>query len=282
MNPFIEHHQQSIRFQYSCFDRMLLNAVVQPMQQPARLSASWTNAVRCRPLPRRLPRGLRRLPPLRCAPGCHATYPDRRATQRRATRRVGRAVLSALRLALRDRRHPQEPRERLSRRGLRKIVDGHLRRLDLKRPGLSKRLYVFVGFGQAGAVLLGAWRKMTTTVGRPSCTQVAHTLATSIHRLQEDRFSRDVTDEWIHHLQTVFGELDAPGCQMAARAPSAHLWHSGAKRVDTVRAMSSLFYARLARMWGQASGRCVLHARSCSQLDWPARAPPAGQTRGAQ
>lgn len=35
VNPFIEHHQQSIRFQYSCFDRMLLNAVVQPMQQPA-------------------------------------------------------------------------------------------------------------------------------------------------------------------------------------------------------------------------------------------------------
>jgi hypothetical protein len=37
VNPFIEHHQQSIRFQYSCFDRMLLNAVVQPMQQPARI-----------------------------------------------------------------------------------------------------------------------------------------------------------------------------------------------------------------------------------------------------
>ena len=35
MNPFVEHHRQSIRFQYSCFDRMLLNAVVQPMQQPA-------------------------------------------------------------------------------------------------------------------------------------------------------------------------------------------------------------------------------------------------------
>ena len=35
MNPFVEHHQQSIRFQYSCFDRMLLNAVVQTMQQPA-------------------------------------------------------------------------------------------------------------------------------------------------------------------------------------------------------------------------------------------------------
>ncbi|GAC1540178.1 MAG: hypothetical protein NVS2B4_19780 [Ramlibacter sp.] len=37
MNPFVEHHQQSIRFQYSCFDRMLLNAIVQPMQQPPRI-----------------------------------------------------------------------------------------------------------------------------------------------------------------------------------------------------------------------------------------------------
>jgi hypothetical protein len=35
VNPFVEHHQQNIRFEYSCFDRMLLNAVVQPMQQPA-------------------------------------------------------------------------------------------------------------------------------------------------------------------------------------------------------------------------------------------------------
>ena len=35
MNPFVEHHRESIRFQYSCFNRMLLNAVVQPMQKPA-------------------------------------------------------------------------------------------------------------------------------------------------------------------------------------------------------------------------------------------------------
>jgi hypothetical protein len=35
VNPFVEHHRQSIRLQYSCFDRMLLNAVVQPMQRPA-------------------------------------------------------------------------------------------------------------------------------------------------------------------------------------------------------------------------------------------------------
>jgi hypothetical protein len=35
MNSFVEHHQQSIRFAYSCFDRILFNAIIQPLQQPA-------------------------------------------------------------------------------------------------------------------------------------------------------------------------------------------------------------------------------------------------------
>jgi hypothetical protein len=35
MNAFVEHHQDSIRFTYSCFDRMLLNAIIQPLQYPA-------------------------------------------------------------------------------------------------------------------------------------------------------------------------------------------------------------------------------------------------------
>jgi hypothetical protein len=35
MNAFIEHHQQSIRFDYSCFDRILLNGVIQVLQNPA-------------------------------------------------------------------------------------------------------------------------------------------------------------------------------------------------------------------------------------------------------
>lgn len=35
MNAFVEHHQDSIRFTYSCFDRMLLNAVIQVLQYPA-------------------------------------------------------------------------------------------------------------------------------------------------------------------------------------------------------------------------------------------------------
>jgi hypothetical protein len=35
MNAFVEHHQDSIRFAYACFDRILLNAIVQVLQYPA-------------------------------------------------------------------------------------------------------------------------------------------------------------------------------------------------------------------------------------------------------
>lgn len=37
MNAFFEHHQNSIRFNYRCFDRMLLNGLIQPFQQPERV-----------------------------------------------------------------------------------------------------------------------------------------------------------------------------------------------------------------------------------------------------
>ena len=37
MNAFYEHHQDSIAFHYRCFDRILLNAVIQPFQQPERV-----------------------------------------------------------------------------------------------------------------------------------------------------------------------------------------------------------------------------------------------------
>ena len=38
MNAFYEHHQDSIRFGYRCFDRLLLNGLTQPFQQPATLN----------------------------------------------------------------------------------------------------------------------------------------------------------------------------------------------------------------------------------------------------
>ena len=37
MNSFCEHHKGSIRWQYRCFDRILLNGLIQPFQQPERV-----------------------------------------------------------------------------------------------------------------------------------------------------------------------------------------------------------------------------------------------------
>ena len=37
MNAFHEHHKDSIRFGYRCFDRILLNGLVKPFQQPERV-----------------------------------------------------------------------------------------------------------------------------------------------------------------------------------------------------------------------------------------------------
>ncbi len=34
MNSFVEHHQESIELEYSCFDRIVVNAIIQPLQQP--------------------------------------------------------------------------------------------------------------------------------------------------------------------------------------------------------------------------------------------------------
>ncbi|MBL8214320.1 MAG: hypothetical protein JNK87_26605 [Bryobacterales bacterium] len=37
MNAFFEHHKNSIRLHYRCFDRLLLNGLIQPFQQPERV-----------------------------------------------------------------------------------------------------------------------------------------------------------------------------------------------------------------------------------------------------
>ena len=37
MNAFVEHHKDNIRAQYRCFDRLLLNGLIQPFQQPERV-----------------------------------------------------------------------------------------------------------------------------------------------------------------------------------------------------------------------------------------------------
>jgi hypothetical protein len=37
MNSFYDHHKDSIGCDYRCFDRILLNGLVQPFQQPERV-----------------------------------------------------------------------------------------------------------------------------------------------------------------------------------------------------------------------------------------------------
>jgi hypothetical protein len=37
MNAFFEHHKDNIQFSYRCFDRLLLNGLIQPFQQPERV-----------------------------------------------------------------------------------------------------------------------------------------------------------------------------------------------------------------------------------------------------
>src|SRR5207302_5212535 len=37
MNAFVDHHNNSIQFGYRCFDRLLLNGLIQPFQQPERV-----------------------------------------------------------------------------------------------------------------------------------------------------------------------------------------------------------------------------------------------------
>lgn len=50
MNAFYEHHKNSIQFGYRCFDRLLLNGLIQPFQQPERvlgLSLSFLSFEEC-------------------------------------------------------------------------------------------------------------------------------------------------------------------------------------------------------------------------------------------
>src|SRR2546428_11790883 len=42
MNAFYEHHKNNIRFHYRCFDRILLNGIIQPFQQEQRVGGFFT------------------------------------------------------------------------------------------------------------------------------------------------------------------------------------------------------------------------------------------------
>ena len=50
MNAFIEHHQPMLRLDYSCFDRILRNAIIQVLQYPASVVGFLEEKRRASPL----------------------------------------------------------------------------------------------------------------------------------------------------------------------------------------------------------------------------------------
>jgi hypothetical protein len=58
MNSFYEHHEHSIRFHYRCFDRILLNGLIQPFQQPERVIGFFDAYRRLYPVSRDTLRGI--------------------------------------------------------------------------------------------------------------------------------------------------------------------------------------------------------------------------------
>jgi hypothetical protein len=59
MNAFYEHHKDSIRLEDRCFDRILLNGLIQPFQQPERVVGffnSYRQGRGTKPADRRLAR----------------------------------------------------------------------------------------------------------------------------------------------------------------------------------------------------------------------------------
>jgi hypothetical protein len=49
MNSFYEHHKDSINWHYRCFDRIFLNGLIQPFQQPERLICQHLSPRRATP-----------------------------------------------------------------------------------------------------------------------------------------------------------------------------------------------------------------------------------------
>lgn len=110
MNAFIEHHQPAIRLDYSCFDRILLNGVIQVLQNPACVVGFLKQK-----------RQATRVTPayFRGISTDYHHFVQALAEQRhveilmppqgRPPRGVGRAVLSTVARPSRHRRHPQGP-----------------------------------------------------------------------------------------------------------------------------------------------------------------------------
>jgi hypothetical protein len=58
MNCFFEHHKDSIRWHYRCFDRLLLNGLIQPFQQPERVVGFFNTYRQLYPVSRNVLRGI--------------------------------------------------------------------------------------------------------------------------------------------------------------------------------------------------------------------------------
>jgi hypothetical protein len=58
MNTFYEHHENSIRFAYRCFDRILINGLIQPFQQPERVVGFFNTYRQLYPVSRLVLRGI--------------------------------------------------------------------------------------------------------------------------------------------------------------------------------------------------------------------------------
>ena len=58
MNSFYEHHKGSIRWHYRCFDRILLNGLIQPFQQPERVVGFFNTYRQLYPVSRNTLRGI--------------------------------------------------------------------------------------------------------------------------------------------------------------------------------------------------------------------------------
>jgi len=58
MNAFYQHHRDSIRWHYCCFDRILLNGLIQPFQQPERVVGFFNTYRRLYPVNRQLLHGI--------------------------------------------------------------------------------------------------------------------------------------------------------------------------------------------------------------------------------
>src|SRR5271170_1968373 len=58
MDAFFEHHRKGIRFRYRCFDGILLNALIQPFQQPERVVGFFGSYRKQYPVSRDILRGI--------------------------------------------------------------------------------------------------------------------------------------------------------------------------------------------------------------------------------